>query len=79
MSRVLLKGMLLGESGVGKTSILAQHVSHKFTLAYKPNVGAEFLNKNVSELRFWMFFFLHPLLCCLGRQSSDPSQCLPGK
>jgi len=46
--RVLLKAILLGESGVGKTSLLDRYVGDKFSLLYKATIGANFLTKEVE-------------------------------
>ena len=44
---VLLKVIILGDSGVGKTSLMNQYVKKKFTTKYKATIGADFLNKEV--------------------------------
>ncbi|KAJ1675515.1 hypothetical protein EV182_001113 [Spiromyces aspiralis] len=43
--KVLLKVIILGDSGVGKTSLLNQFVNHRFTDQYKATIGADFLTK----------------------------------
>ncbi|KAH3760077.1 hypothetical protein Pelo_8153 [Pelomyxa schiedti] len=43
----LLKIILLGESGVGKTTIMTQYVQHKVSSGYKATIGADFLTKEV--------------------------------
>ncbi|EPX72417.1 GTPase Ypt7 [Schizosaccharomyces octosporus yFS286] len=43
----LLKVIILGESGVGKTSIMNQYVNKKFSKDYKATIGADFLTKEV--------------------------------
>ena len=40
--RKILKVMVLGDSGVGKTSILNQYVSKAFTNSYKVTLGSDF-------------------------------------
>jgi len=45
--RVLLKVIILGDSGVGKTSLMNQWVNKKFTNQYKATIGADFLIKEV--------------------------------
>lgn len=44
----LLKIIILGDSGVGKTSLMNQYVSKKFDNRYKATIGAEFLSKDVE-------------------------------
>ncbi|XP_057525092.1 ras-related protein RABG3c [Amaranthus tricolor] len=46
--RMLLKVIILGDSGVGKTSLMNQFVNHKFTNQYKATIGADFLTKEVQ-------------------------------
>jgi len=46
--KVLLKVIILGDSGVGKTSLMGQFVSHKFSNQYKATIGADFLTKEVQ-------------------------------
>eukprot|EP01105_Mastigella_eilhardi_P028001 TRINITY_DN8972_c0_g1_i1.p1 TRINITY_DN8972_c0_g1~~TRINITY_DN8972_c0_g1_i1.p1 ORF type:complete len:202 (-),score=72.98 TRINITY_DN8972_c0_g1_i1:53-658(-) len=44
--RLLMKVVILGDSGVGKTSLMNQFVSRKFTFgSYKATIGADFLTK----------------------------------
>ncbi|KAM7295513.1 hypothetical protein ISCGN_025013 [Ixodes scapularis] len=45
--KVLLKVIILGESGVGKTSLMNQYVNKKFSNQYKATIGADFLTKEV--------------------------------
>jgi len=45
--KVLLKVLILGDSGVGKTSLMNQYVNKKFTNQYKATIGADFLTKEV--------------------------------
>lgn len=45
---VLLKVIILGDSGVGKTSLMNQYVNKKFTNQYKATIGADFLTKEVA-------------------------------
>jgi len=45
--RALLKVIILGDSGVGKTSLMNQYVNKKFTNQYKATIGADFLTKEV--------------------------------
>ncbi|KAI5807032.1 ras family-domain-containing protein [Geopyxis carbonaria] len=43
--RKILKVIILGDSGVGKTSLMNQYVNGKFSAAYKATIGADFLTK----------------------------------
>ena len=47
--KVLLKGNYLGDSGVGKTSLMNQYVNKRFTTQYKATIGADFLTKEYSK------------------------------
>lgn len=47
-NRVMLKIIILGDSGVGKTSIMNRYHSNKFTGQYKATIGADFLSKQVE-------------------------------
>ena len=38
--KVLLKVIILGDSGVGKTSLMNQFVNDKFSKQYKATIGA---------------------------------------
>lgn len=58
-SRLQLKVIVLGDSGVGKTSILNRFVKQEFSQSYRATVGADFLfkeftmdNKEIS-LQLW--------------------------
>jgi Ras-related protein Rab-7A len=44
----LLKVIILGDSGVGKTSLMNQYVQKKFDNRYKATIGAEFLSKEIN-------------------------------
>jgi len=46
--RALLKVILLGDSGVGKTSLMDRYVNKKFSAQYKATIGADFLTKEVE-------------------------------
>ena len=48
MKKKFLKVMILGNSGVGKTSILEQYVNKAFTGNYKVTIGADFLTKDLD-------------------------------
>ncbi|KAA8912912.1 ras-like protein Rab7 [Sphaerosporella brunnea] len=45
--RKILKVIILGDSGVGKTSLMNQYVNKKFSPSYKATIGADFLTKEV--------------------------------
>jgi len=44
----LLKIIILGDSGVGKTSLLVRYVKRQFSSSYKATIGADFLSKEVE-------------------------------
>jgi len=46
--KVLLKLIILGESGVGKTAILNKYVNGKFIEDHKATIGADFLTKELT-------------------------------
>jgi len=46
--KALLKVIILGDSGVGKTSLMNRYHSGKFTGQYKATIGADFLSKEVT-------------------------------
>ena len=45
--KVLLKVIILGDSGVGKTSLMNQYKYKRFSQQYKATIGADFLTKEV--------------------------------
>lgn len=45
--KLLLKVVILGDSGVGKTSLMSSYVNKKFTTHYKATIGADFLTKEL--------------------------------
>ncbi|KAI9315124.1 vacuolar biogenesis protein [Dichotomocladium elegans] len=45
--KLLLKVVILGNSGVGKTSLMNQYVNKNFSSQYKPTIGADFLTKEI--------------------------------
>ncbi|PRP85631.1 hypothetical protein PROFUN_06420 [Planoprotostelium fungivorum] len=47
INRKLLKVILLGDSGVGKSSLMNQYVHQQFAAEYKATIGADFLTKHV--------------------------------
>lgn len=46
--KVLLKVIILGDTSVGKTSLMNQYVNRKFSNQYKATIGADFLTKEVT-------------------------------
>ena len=46
--KVLLKVIILRDSGVGKTCLMNQYVNKKFSNQYKATIGADFLTKEVN-------------------------------
>eukprot|EP01090_Pellita_catalonica_P022849 TRINITY_DN903_c0_g3_i1.p1 TRINITY_DN903_c0_g3~~TRINITY_DN903_c0_g3_i1.p1 ORF type:complete len:444 (-),score=79.46 TRINITY_DN903_c0_g3_i1:75-1406(-) len=47
--KVLMKVIMLGDSGTGKTAIMQQYVHKKFSNQYKATIGADFLTKEVLD------------------------------
>jgi Ras-related protein Rab-7A len=47
--KVLLKVIILGDSGVGKTALMNQYVNKRFSASYKATIGADFLTKEVKN------------------------------
>eukprot|EP01095_Lingulamoeba_sp_RSL-Kostka_P018026 TRINITY_DN96_c0_g1_i2.p1 TRINITY_DN96_c0_g1~~TRINITY_DN96_c0_g1_i2.p1 ORF type:complete len:214 (-),score=55.06 TRINITY_DN96_c0_g1_i2:20-661(-) len=45
--KVLLKVIILGDTSVGKTSLMNSYVNKKFTNHYKATIGADFLTKEI--------------------------------
>ncbi|GAB5372671.1 hypothetical protein AAMO2058_001684700 [Amorphochlora amoebiformis] len=46
--KTLLKVIILGDSNVGKTSLMNRYVHQKFSSQYKATIGADFLIKHVG-------------------------------
>lgn len=46
--KVTLKLVILGNSGVGKTSLMNRYHSNKFTGQYKATIGADFVSKQLT-------------------------------
>ncbi len=44
----LFKIVLIGDSGVGKTNILAKFTKNEFALECKPTIGVEFATKTIN-------------------------------
>ncbi|CAD5217904.1 unnamed protein product [Bursaphelenchus xylophilus] len=45
--KALLKIIILGDTGVGKTSLMNQYVNNRFSSQYKATIGADFLTKDI--------------------------------
>ena len=43
-----LKAIIIGDSGVGKTSLLESYNDKKISKSAKPTIGAEFLKKKIT-------------------------------
>ncbi|CDK25846.1 unnamed protein product [Kuraishia capsulata CBS 1993] len=46
--KTILKVIILGDSGVGKTSLMQQFINGKFSNQYKATIGADFLPKDLA-------------------------------
>ncbi|KAM9813958.1 ras-related protein rab7 [Neosynchiropus ocellatus] len=46
--KITLKIILIGNSGVGKSSFTNRYVNHHFSNSYRPTIGTDFLPKTVS-------------------------------
>ncbi|KAJ3371108.1 hypothetical protein GGF31_003531 [Allomyces arbusculus] len=46
--KLILKVLILGDSGVGKTSLMNQYVNRRFSMQYKATIGADFLTKELT-------------------------------
>ncbi|KAI9188666.1 Rab GTPase ypt7 [Blastocladiella emersonii ATCC 22665] len=46
--KLILKVLILGDSGVGKTSLMNQYVNKRFSMQYKATIGADFLTKELT-------------------------------
>jgi len=60
--KVLLKVIILGDSGVGKTSLMNQYVNKKFSNQYKATIGADFLTKEVRQSVKFYYIKFFPFL-----------------
>lgn len=47
LDKCQLKGIVLGDSSVGKTCLLNQFVRQQFSLNYRATIGADFLSKEI--------------------------------
>ena len=48
MSASVLKLVVVGDSNVGKTSVIQQFVSKRFTADFKSTIGSDFASKQVQ-------------------------------
>ncbi|XP_074518084.1 ras-related protein rab7 [Halichoeres trimaculatus] len=46
--RPVLKVIVIGDSGVGKSSFMNRYVNHRFSSAYRATIGTDFLSKEVN-------------------------------
>uniref|UniRef100_A0A7S3JP96 Uncharacterized protein n=1 Tax=Euplotes harpa TaxID=151035 RepID=A0A7S3JP96_9SPIT len=46
--KVFIKAVIIGDSGVGKTSLIHRYTSTKFLQEFKPTIGAEFSLKELD-------------------------------
>lgn len=46
--KIFLKAVIIGDGGVGKTSLIVRHVDKKFDEAYKPTLGFDISLKTIS-------------------------------
>ena len=67
--KVLLKVIILGDSGVGKTSLMNQYVNKKFSNQYKATIGADFLTKEVRQRV--KFYYTKSFPCLIFFYESD--------
>ena len=57
--KIFLKAVVIGDGGVGKTSLIIRHVDKKFDESYKPTLGFDIslktvpLEKSSAELLIW--------------------------
>ena len=71
----LLKVIILGDSSVGKTSLMNQYVNKRFSNQYKATIGADFCTKEVavddrmvtmqvSICNYYGFFNIYHIYAC---------------
>jgi len=48
LQRTLLKVIILGDTGVGKTSLINRYVHNKFNQQFKPTIGADFVTREIK-------------------------------
>lgn len=59
----LIKFLALGDSGVGKTSLLYQYTDGHFNPRFVPTIGIDFREKRVvCSIRFRWLFKIHRML-----------------
>ena len=46
--KILIRFILLGESGVGKTCLVNKYIGNEFTKEYKSTLGADFFTKCIE-------------------------------
>jgi Ras-related protein Rab-7A len=46
--KCFVKVVIIGDSGVGKTSVIQMFEHSKFTDNFKPTIGADFSNKEIT-------------------------------
>ena len=46
--KVLLRFIILGDAGVGKTALMNQYTHSRFTKKYKATIGADFMSKDFN-------------------------------
>ena len=48
-NKFIVKVIILGDSNVGKTSLLNKYVKNEFSIKYKATIGADFLTKQIRR------------------------------
>jgi small GTP-binding protein len=48
MKSEVLKVVIIGDGGVGKTSLRMQYIHKRFSKSYKATIGADFISKQVQ-------------------------------
>jgi Ras-related protein Rab-7A len=48
MKSEVLKIVIIGDGGVGKTSLRTQYIHKRFSKSYKATIGADFISKQVQ-------------------------------
>ena len=48
LRKCFVKLVIIGDSGVGKTSLIQMFEHNKFNQAFKPTIGADFSNKEIT-------------------------------